>query len=139
MKKVVDDLKKFGEVQRALIGVNIQPVESADADKYNLPAVKGILITGVTPDGAAKEAGLKANDVIVKFDGADVNTVSELQEHVGEKRPGDRAEITYYRNGKENTVSLIMKNMAGNTKVVTASMEEASDVIFGARLEPLNS
>ena len=139
VKKVVEDLKKYGEVQRALIGVNIQPVESADADKFNLPAVKGVLITGVTPDGAAKEAGLKANDVIVKFDGTDVNTVSELQEHVGEKRPGDRAEITYYRNGKENTVSLIMKNMAGNTKVVTASMEEAGDVVFGARLEPLNS
>ena len=139
VKKVVDDLKKYGEVQRALIGVNIQPVESSDADKYDLPAVKGVLITGVTPDGAAKEAGLKANDVIVKFDGADVNTVSELQEHVGEKRPGDRAEITYYRNGKQNTVSLVMKNMAGNTKVVTASMEETSDVVFGARLEPLNS
>ena len=139
VKKVVDDLKKYGEVQRALIGVNIQPVESADAEKYNLPAVKGILITGVTPDGAAKEAGLKANDVIVKFDGTDVNTVSELQEHVGEKRPGDRAEITYFRNGKENTVSLIMKNMAGNTKVVTASMEETSDVVFGARLESLSS
>jgi Do/DeqQ family serine protease len=139
VKKVVDDLKKYGEVQRALIGVNIQPVESSDADKYDLPAVKGVLITRVTPDGAAKEAGLKANDVIVKFDGADVNTVSELQEHVGEKRPGDRAEITYYRNGKQNTVSLIMKNMAGNTKVVTASMEETSDVVSGARLEPLNS
>ena len=139
VRKVVDDLKKYGEVQRALIGVNIQPVESADAEKYNLPAVKGVLITGVTPDGAAKEAGLKANDVIVKFDGTDVNTVSELQEHVGEKRPGDRAEITYYRNGKENTVSMIMKNMAGNTKVVTASMEEASDMVFGAKLESLSS
>jgi Do/DeqQ family serine protease len=139
VKKVVDDLKKFGEVQRALIGVNIQPVESAVAEKFDLPAVKGVLITGVMADGAAKEAGLKANDVIVKFDGADVNTVSELQEHVGEKRPGDRAAITYYRNGKENTVSLIMKNMVGNTKVVTASMEEASDMIFGARLEPLSS
>ena len=88
VKKVVDDLKKYGEVQRALIGVNIKDVESEDAEKYNLPAVKGILITRVLDDGAAKEAGLKENDVIVKFDGANVNTVSELQEQVGEAPSG---------------------------------------------------
>jgi S1-C subfamily serine protease len=139
VKKVVDDLKKYGEVQRALIGVNIQDVESTDAEKFNLPAVKGVLITRVLDAGAAKEAGLKVNDVIVKFDGNEVNSVSELQEHVGEKRPGDKAEITFIRNGKENSVPLVMKNMAGNTKVVTPEMEEASDVIFGARLEPLSS
>jgi Do/DeqQ family serine protease len=139
VKKVVDDLKKFGEVQRALIGVNIQDVESSDAEKYNLPAVKGILITRVLDSGAAKEAGLKVNDVIVKFDGNDVNSVSELQEHVGEKRPGDKAEITYIRNGKENSVPLVMKNISGNTKVVTAEMEESGAVVFGARLEPLGS
>ena len=139
VKKVVDDLKKYGEVQRALIGVNIQDVESSDAEKFNLPAVKGVMITRVLDAGAAKEAGLKVNDVIVKFDGNEVNSVSELQEHVGEKRPGDKAEITFIRNGKENSVPLVMKNMAGNTKVVTPEMEEASDVIFGARLEPLSS
>jgi Do/DeqQ family serine protease len=139
VRKVVDDLKKYGEVQRALIGVNIQDVESADAEKYNLPAVKGALITRVLDAGAAKEAGLKVNDVIVKFDGNDVNSVSELQEHVGEKRPGDKAEITYIRNGKENSVPLVMKNISGNTKVVTAEMEESGAVVFGARLEPLGS
>lgn len=139
VKKVVDDLKKYGEVQRALIGVNIQDVESSDAEKYNLPAVKGILITRVLDAGAAKEAGLKVNDVIVKFDGNDVNSVSELQEHVGEKRPGDKAEITYIRNGKENSVPLVMKNISGTTKVVTAEMQESGAVVFGARLEPLGS
>jgi Do/DeqQ family serine protease len=139
VKKVVDDLKKYGEVQRAFIGVNIKDVESDDAEKYNLPAVKGVLITRVLDDGAAKEAGLKSNDVIVKFDGDDVNSVSELQEHVGEKRPGDKAYITYIRNGKENSVSLVMKNLAGNTRVVTPEMEVEGNVVFGARLEPLGS
>ncbi len=139
VRKVVDDLKKYGEVQRALIGVNIKDVESEDAQKLDLPAVQGAMITRVLDQGAAKEAGLKANDVIVKFDGDKINSVSDLQEHVGEKRPGDKAEITYYRNGKENTVSLIMKNMAGNTKVVTPAMEEATDEVFGATVTPLSS
>ena len=139
VKKVVDDIKKYGEVQRALIGVNIKDVESEDADKYKLPEVKGVLITRVLDGGAAKEAGLKENDVILKFDGNAVNSVAELQEHVGEKRPGDKAEVTYFRNGKESSVPLVMKNMAGNTKVVTPEMEGSEDVVFGARLEPLGS
>ena len=66
-----------------------------------------------------------------------VNTVSELQEQVGKHRPGDKATVTYLRNGKENTVPIVLKNVAGNTSVVTAEM--AGDVIFGARLESLSS
>ena len=69
VKKVVDDLKEFGEVQRALIGVNIKDVESEDAEKQNLNEVKGVLITRVIEDGSAEDAGLKENDVIIKFDG----------------------------------------------------------------------
>ena len=104
VKKVVDDLKEFGEVQRAIIGVNIRDVNSDDAEKQNLGAVKGVLITGIVPDGSAEEAGLKENDVIVKFDGVDVNSTSELQEQVGKHRPGDKATVTYLRKGKETTV-----------------------------------
>jgi Do/DeqQ family serine protease len=139
VKKVVNDLKEFGHVQRALIGVNIKDVESDDADKLKLPEVRGILITRVTDDGSAKAAGLKENDVIMKFDGTDVNTVAELQEQVGQHRPGDKATVTFLRNGKENTVPLVLKNQAGNTSVVTASMDGAGELVFGARLEPLGT
>jgi serine protease Do len=137
VKKVVDDLKEFGEVQRALIGVNIKDVESDDAKDQNLSEVKGILVTNVNEGGSAEDAGLKKNDVIVKFDGQDVRTVPELQEQVGKHRPGDKATVTYLRNGKENTVPIVLKNAAGNTKVVTASM--GSDVVYGAKLESLGS
>ncbi len=139
VKKVVSDLKEYGHVQRALIGVNIKNVESDDATKLNLDAVKGILITGVTNDGSAKAAGLKENDVILKFDGNEVNTVAELQERVSQHSPGDKATITYVRNGKENTVPLVLKNQAGNTSLVTASMDDEGGLVFGARLEPLGS
>ncbi len=137
VKKVVDDLKEYGEVQRAIIGVNIRDVTSEDADKQNLSAVKGILITGIVPDGAAESAGLKENDVVVKFDGVDVNTTSELQVQVGKHRPGDKATVTYLRKGKENTVPIVLKNVAGNTNLVTADMN--GEEVFGARLTPLSS
>ncbi len=137
VKKVIDDLREFGEVQRALIGVNIQDVSSDNADNLKLEGVKGVLITRVLDDGSAKEAGLKENDVILKIDGADVNTVSELQEQVGRHRPGDKVTITYSRNGKETTTPIIMKNMSGNTNVVTAGM--GGDEVFGSRLVPISS
>src|SRR5450759_2063724 len=137
VKKVVNDLKEFGQVQRALIGVNIQDIESEDAEKQNLTEVKGILVTNIIPDGSAEDAGLKANDVIVKFDGLTVNTVPELQEQVGKQRPGDKATVTYLRSGKETTVPIVLKNEAKNTSVVTAAM--VGDVVYGAKLGPLAS
>jgi serine protease Do len=136
-KKVVDDLKEYGQVQRALIGVNIKDVESEDAEKLNLNEVKGVLVTRVIEDGSASDAGMKENDVIIKLDEQQVNTVAELQEQVGKHRPGDKVNVTYLRNGKETTVSLVLKNASGNTSVVTASMNQSE--VFGAKLESLNS
>lgn len=137
VKKVVDDLKEFGEVQRAIIGVNIKEVESEDARKQNLSEIRGVLVAGIVEDGSAKAAGLKENDIIVKFDDVSVNSVPELQEQVGKHRPGDRANITYLRNGKETTVQILLKNVAGNTNIVKAGM--GKDTVFGAKLEPLGS
>lgn len=137
VKKIVNDLKEFGQVQRALIGVNIQDVVSEDADRLKLNAVKGVMITRVLDSGSAKEAGLRENDVILKFDGNEVNTVAELQEQVSTHRPGDKGTVTYFRNGKENTVPITLKNSAGTTSVVTASMD--GERVFGATVQPLGS
>jgi S1-C subfamily serine protease len=117
--------------------VNIKDVDSDDADKQNLNEVKGVLITRIIEDGSAKDAGMKENDVIVKFDGLTVNSVSELQEQVGKHRPGDKATVTYLRNGKETTVPIVLKNVAGNTSVVTAGM--GVELVYGAKLESLGS
>ena len=139
VKKVVEDLKEFGQVQRALIGVNIQDVEFEDAEKFKLNEVKGVLITRVIDRGSADEAGLKENDVILKFDGVNVNTVGELQEQVGKHRPGDKGTVTFYRNGKESTVPIVLKNQAGNTNIVTAETITEESSVLGATMEPLTS
>jgi Do/DeqQ family serine protease len=137
VKKVINDLRQYGEVQRAIIGVKITDVDSEEAQKQNLSEVKGALITEVTNGGSAADANLKANDVIIKFDGVNVGTVAELQEQIGKHRPGDKATITYLRNGKESTVPITLKNVSGNTDVVKVGMGIGE--IFGARLESLSS
>jgi serine protease Do len=139
VQKVVKDLKEYGEVQRAIIGVNITEVTQEDADKYKLREVKGARITNIVPSGSAEAAGLKENDIIVKFDGVSVSSPSELQEQVGRYRPGDKANITYVRSGKEVTVPITMKNVAGTTNLGVQGISTASGVVFGARLESLGS
>jgi serine protease Do len=139
VKKVVDDLRQYGEVQRALIGVNILDVNSELIEKENLKLdqVKGVYLSGIVSGGSAEDAGLKEKDVIVKFNGVGVASVSELQEQVGKFRPGDKANITYIRNGKENTVPIILKNFDNTTKVIAPG--EGGGAVFGARLESINS
>ena len=136
VKKVVEDLKQFGEVQRAIIGVNITEVTQEDAKKLDLKEVRGARIDRVIPDGAAEAAGLRENDIIVKFDGMAVTSPSELQEQVSRRRPGDKANVSYIRNGKEVTVPVTMRNIAGNTNVVTPGMGGSASV-YGARFETL--
>ena len=90
VKKVVEDLKQYGEVQRAFIGVGINDVtpELIDKENLKLDAVKGVYLSKINDGGAASDAGLKEKDVIVKFNGVSVGSVSELQEQVGKYRPG---------------------------------------------------
>jgi len=135
--KVVADLREFGEVQRALIGVNIRDVSEDDAKKQNLADIRGAVITDVRDGGSAADANLKVDDIIVKVNGVSVNSGSELQAQVSKHRPGDKVNLTYYRNGKLSTVPVILKNVAGNTSIVKPGMGAGN--IFGARLELLSS
>jgi Do/DeqQ family serine protease len=135
VRKVVDDLKEYGTVQRAIIGVEIGEVTPQIAEDQKLSEVSGAIISKIVSGGAAEEAGLKTGDVIVGVDGVKVASPAELQEQVGKHRPGDKATISYFRKGKENSVQIVMKNLEGSTRFVTA--EEGSGVVFGASLEPL--
>jgi len=137
VKKVIADLKEFGEVQRAIIGVNIRDVSSEDVDKQGLSEVKGVLVTNIVEGGSAEDADMKVNDVIIRFDNISVNTVPELQEQVGKHSPGDKATVTYLRNGKEATVSVVLKNVEGNTKVVKTVA--GGEIVYGAKLEAIGS
>jgi serine protease Do len=137
VKKVVDDLKEFGEVQSARLGVEIKDVDAEEAKKQNLDEVKGVVIAKILDNGSAEDANLKENDVIIKFNGVPVNTVSELQEQVGRRRPGDKATVTYLRSGKQSTAEMVLKNAVGTIKVVTPGMGD--NEAYGAKFEPIAS
>lgn len=112
-KKVVDDLLKYGEVQRALLGIQIQDVDGKLADAKGLKVTRGIYVARVNEDGAAESAGIKEGDVIVKLGEKNVSTTSELQELVARNRPGDKIDVTVNRDGKEKTLTATLKNIKG--------------------------
>ncbi len=82
--------------------------------------MEGIYITDVTKDGAAIQAGIKKGDVIKKINTVSINSGSELQEELSNYKPGDKVNVTYDRNGSENTVQVTLKNNAGNYAIVKA-------------------
>ena len=124
MNKVVDDLKKYGNVQRAMIGIKGSDVNAyVDSEKekgkeVDLGTMEGIYIAEVVDDGAAAEAGLKEGDVITHIDGQKIKSFGELQNIIAQKRPGDKITINYLRNKSKKTATLTLKNEQGNTKVV---------------------
>lgn len=133
-KKVINDLKDFGEVQRALLGVSIVDVNAELAEEKGLGELKGVYIAGVREDGSASEAKIQIGDVIVKIDGHDVNTISELQAEVGGHRPGDEITITYIRDGKKYNTKAVLRNKLGTTEIVTSD-SEAIQSILGAKFQ----
>ena len=124
MNKVVDDIKAYGTVQRAMIGISGSDVnlyvdaEKEKGNEVDLGTMEGIYIAEVVEDGAAEDAGLKKGDVITHIDGQKVTQFGELQGIMAQKRPGDKVTVTYLRNKKKQTATLTLKNQQGNTKVV---------------------
>ena len=139
MNKVVDDIKKYGAVQRAMIGIKGGDVSSkVDADKeqgkeVDYGTMEGIYIGEVVEGGAAQAGGLQKEDVIISIDGQKIKKFGELQGVMAQKRPGDKVKVTYLRNKKEHTTTLTLKNEQGNTKVV----KNADIDVLGIDVRPI--
>ena len=136
VKKVVADIIKYGEVQRAVLGVTIQDVTSELAKKFDLNKIEGVYIKSVTDDGAAKNAGIKRGDVVLEINKVKVNSTAELTEQVGKYRPGEVVNLTVKRDNKKKQFEVVLRNMHGNTKIFKA---EEFLSILGASFEKLEN
>ena len=120
--KVVADIKEFGAVQRAVLGVMISDVSAVDdinPEKAKALKVKeGVYVGGFADRSPAKEAGVLEGDVIVAVNKTKVRSVGELQDQVNRYRPGDKVELAINRNGDSKTVNVVLKNSSGSTSVV---------------------
>jgi Do/DeqQ family serine protease len=140
VRKVVNDLIKYGSVQRGFLGAQFQDATGLNAEEKKmkqLPAyADGIYITNLSSNGAAKAAGIKEGDIIRKIENVDITSGSDMQEQLSKFKPGDKVNVTYERNGALKTVQVILKNSSGNFDIVKA--ETTMDKL-GAELVTLDS
>jgi Do/DeqQ family serine protease len=139
VKKVVMDLKEFGEVQRALLGVSIRDIDSKLAADLGMKEIKGVYVAGVTDNGSAKAAGVETGDVIMRIDERPVNSTSELLEQIGQKRPGEQVDLVVNRKNQEKSFRLTLKNKAGTLDIVQKQSGADVEVLLGATLEPVKN
>jgi len=135
VRKVVADLIEYGVVQRAILGVNIQDINSELAKEKGLDKIEGVYITDVRPEGAAAAAGIEAGDVIISINGAKVNSSGELQEQVSRYRPNDKISVQVKRKGKVKQIEVLLRNLQGKTSYLTP---ELTNDILGAKFEVAN-
>ena len=129
------DLIDFGSVKRALLGVSMSQIDDKRAKDLKLFSPKGVYIEEVVKGGAADKAGIQKGDVIVAVDSTEITTPSSVQEKVSSYHPGDKAEITIVRDGKEKTVEVTFQG----TSMETGSKDvDGSVAFYGAKLKKLS-
>lgn len=143
MKKVINDIKNYGMVQRGYVGIqgfdlsDEMRVKAYNKDKgTKLRSGRGIYVTDVTPDGGAQQAGIKVGDIIVKVDGQPINTFSTLSFAVGRKSPGDKVSVEVLRDGSNKTFDVILRDLKGNAKIRSKQDLSVSEKL-GASFKPL--
>jgi Do/DeqQ family serine protease len=133
VRKVTNDLMQFGSVRRAYLGVTISDIDQDMAKSLDLSRLKGVYVKDVMDDGAAKAAGVKSGDVIVKVGSMAVDNVPELQEQIGKFSPGDKVAVTLVRDGKEQVKDLTLLSRTG-TLGQTAAAKPVTSPLLGAEL-----
>ena len=136
VKKVVDDLVEFGNVQRGFIGVSIRDIDSKLAIEKNIKETKGVYVAGLTNDGAAKNAGIEEGDIIIKIGDNEINSSPQLQEQIGQYRPGDKVKVSVIRDGNVKVFIVVLRNKEGTTSIVKS---EEGLSLLGATFENVSA
>lgn len=137
VKKVASDIIEYGKVQRALLGVSIKDIDEDLLRDKKLDKIEGVYVAGIAKDGAAEAAGIKEGDIILSVNNVNVNSTSELQEQISRFRPKDKVDLVIMQDNKRKQISVILRNMEGNTKIITSNDEELS--LLGAQLGEVSS
>ncbi len=138
VRKVVDDLINFGEIQRAYIGIEIREMTAELAREAGQSNNKGVYIAGIAENGGAAEAGIKPGEVILSVNGNEVNSMSELLESVGQHRPGDEVSVVTSKNNNKRLFTVTLRNQDGTTDIVKREERFASETL-GVTLERISS
>lgn len=135
VKKVVVDLKQYGVVQRALLGIGFQVIDQNFIDhmgeETGIKKIGGIYVGSVEEGGAASEAGIRKGDIITHIDGIAVNDAATLRERIARHSPNDKVKISAKRGGNVKLFEVTLRNKAGKTELLTKEDIDVSETLGG--------
>lgn len=135
VRKVVVDLKEYGVVQRALLGIRYRAIDDTFVEQLGeelgITKTGGLYVDEVVAGGAAEEAGLRKGDIITAIDGTKTNDASTMTEKMAQRRPNDKVTISYNRNGIDKKVEVTLKNKVGKAEPVTVDTKDIAEALGG--------
>lgn len=134
--KIVNDLIKFGDVQKAFIGAEVQDINSEVAERYKLDNLSGVLVNSIVSGGAADKAELERGDVILKVNDAVIDSKANFDEEIAYQDPGSRVKISFRRNREMKEAICLLTNREGTTEKI--KREVFSSQKLGAELEAVS-
>ena len=137
VKKIVEDLKNHGRVQRVNIGASFIEIDEVKAEELKLKKIKGVQIVGLEPNGSLSDVGVATGDVLLAIENKEVNSLSELKEILEQHRPGDKILCKFIQNNQEKEIKVTLKNKKGNTDIITANDAIATEAL-GAEFKPID-
>lgn len=142
VSKVVDDLKEYGRVQRAMLGITFREVDNLFleeyGEEYNISETGGVYVFEVDPKGAAAAVGIKKGDIITEINGKSVNSSSTILEQVGKHRPGDKINLSVKSDGRVKQMEVILRNMDGKAELLKKDYVNAVEILGGQFAEITN-
>jgi len=135
--KVSNDLIQYGEVQKAIPGIEAVEITPELAEEMNIKTLNGVIVTHVIRDGAAESAGLQRNDVITQLGNQEITGMGSFEEALSYYYPGQDLPVTYIRNGSKKTAQLKLQNLEGGDGIL--KREYYSSNLLGAKLEAVNT
>jgi Do/DeqQ family serine protease len=135
--KIANDLIKYGEVQKAIPGVDVVEVTPELAEEMKLKSLDGVIVTHILPNGASANSGLEKDDVITKIADWKITGKGSFEEALSYFYPGDKVNVEFIRGGSINSAQLTLQNLEGETGVI--KREYFSSALLGARLEAVNT
>lgn len=134
--KIVNDLIKFGDVQKAFIGADVVDLNSELAERYKLDNLQGVLVNSILAGGAAEKAGLQRGDVILKVNDSPIDSKANFDEEIAYQDPGSRVKITFKRDKQIQEASCLLTNREGTTEKIKREVFNSSKL--GAELETVS-
>ena len=146
-RKIIEDVMEFGNVQRGILGVEGGELNSKASKELGIRDTEGFYINKVTKKSGAEKAGLQKGDIIKKLDSQKINTFSELSGYISTKRPNDKVQVTFLRDGETKTVPVtLIKNDIATTEFKGLELEniDAADkkkfkIGYGVRIKEINN